>query len=182
MFGRSWRSWVIRSARLESPSRVARWLSFTSTMSYKPKRWLPPPPASTAAFSKVRRPGVVFRVSKILTGLFPTASRNWRASVAMPQRRCRKVNATRSDLRLERVWPGTEGKLRARVRGVRQAIVDVCHKKGQSQVSNPSPHLRCSDQACQQQRLRACPTYRLGGGIRQKKKIQAAHAKEKQPI
>src|SRR5436309_5023651 len=81
-----------------------------------------------------------------------------------------------------RVWPGTKCKLRARLRGVRQAIVDVCHKKGPSQVSNPSPQLRCSDQACQPQRLRACPTYRLGGGIRQKKKIQAAHAKEKQPI
>src|SRR5213080_3503638 len=35
-----------------------------------------------------------------------------------------------------RVWPGTKCKLRARLRGVRQAIVDVCHKKGPSRVSN----------------------------------------------
>jgi len=34
------------------------------------------------------------------------------------------------------VWPGTKCKLRARLRGVRQAIVDVCHKKGPSRVSN----------------------------------------------
>ena len=42
----------------------ARWLSLTSTASERLPRWLCPPPARTAAFSRARRPGVVLRVSR----------------------------------------------------------------------------------------------------------------------
>ena len=107
MFGRSCRSRRIRSAKPESSPSAARWLSFTITMSYKPNRWLAPPPATTAAFSNARSPGVVLRVSNILVEGFPTASTNWRVSVAMPQRRCKKLSATRSALRIERARPRT---------------------------------------------------------------------------
>ena len=44
--------------------RPARWLSLMSTLSERLPRWLTPPPARTAAFSRARRPGVVFRVSR----------------------------------------------------------------------------------------------------------------------
>ena len=43
--------------------RPPRWLSLTSTASDRLPRWLWPPPARTAAFSRARRPGVVLRVS-----------------------------------------------------------------------------------------------------------------------
>jgi len=35
-----------------------------------------------------------------------------------------------------RLWPGRKCNLRARLQGVRQAIVDVCHKKRPSRVSS----------------------------------------------
>ena len=54
--------------RARVPSRLrARWLSFTSTPSSRPKRWFRPPPQATACFSSRRRPGVVLRVSRIAT-------------------------------------------------------------------------------------------------------------------
>jgi hypothetical protein len=45
------------------PPAAAMWLSLISTMSWSPKRWLAPPPARTASFSRCRIPGVVLRVS-----------------------------------------------------------------------------------------------------------------------
>ena len=51
-----------RPRRWTSP---ARWLSLTRTASESPPRWLWPPPARTAAFSRARSPGVVLRVSSI---------------------------------------------------------------------------------------------------------------------
>src|SRR6266700_4182407 len=73
-----------------------------------------------------------------------------------------------------RVWPGTKCELRARLRGVRQAIVDVCHKKRPSRVSN---HLlsfvarikRANHNGFAQD---AHAPYRLGGVIRQKKRFR----------
>ena len=43
------------------------WLSLTRIASYRPMRWLRPPPAATACFSSARRPGVVLRVSSTST-------------------------------------------------------------------------------------------------------------------
>ena len=51
------------------PSRccpaAAMWFSLIRKASKRPIRWLVPPPAATAAFSSLRRPGVVLRVSRI---------------------------------------------------------------------------------------------------------------------
>ena len=47
------------------PPAAAMWFSLISTMSNSPKRWLRPPPATTAAFSRARSVGVVLRVSRI---------------------------------------------------------------------------------------------------------------------
>ena len=58
--GHSARARRTASAMLEP----ARWLSFTRTASDRPARWLVPPPARTAAFSRTRSPGVVLRVSR----------------------------------------------------------------------------------------------------------------------
>ena len=44
---------------------AAMWLSLIRKASKRPMRWLVPPPAATAAFSSLRRPGVVLRVSRI---------------------------------------------------------------------------------------------------------------------
>ncbi len=64
---------IARSAPAPSaPS--ARWLSLISTASYRPVRWFQPPPHRTAYFSKVRQPGVVFRVSKTRALVPATAS------------------------------------------------------------------------------------------------------------
>ena len=46
------------------PPAIAMWLSFTSTASSRPNRWLTPPPIRTAYFSSARSPGVVFRVHR----------------------------------------------------------------------------------------------------------------------
>ena len=58
-----------RARSVASPTPPARraWFSLTSTASNRPRRWLCPPPASTACFSSARSPGVVLRVSRIRT-------------------------------------------------------------------------------------------------------------------
>src|SRR5215213_6168746 len=50
------------------------WLSLTSRASYRPMRWLAPPPQRTAYFSRNRRPGVVLRVSRTTAPVPATAS------------------------------------------------------------------------------------------------------------
>ena len=60
-----------RSSARRTASRIppasAMWLSLTSIASWRPMRWLRPPPAATACFSSSRRPGVVLRVSSTST-------------------------------------------------------------------------------------------------------------------
>ncbi len=87
----------------------ARWLSFTRTASDSPERWLVPPPARTAAFSRTRRPGVVLRVSSTATdGLLScAAATNCAVSVATPDSRPRKLSAVRSAVRIGRSGPVT---------------------------------------------------------------------------
>src|SRR5882762_5483366 len=53
----------------------------------------------------MRRLGVVFRVSRIWTSVPSTARTNARVSVATPERRWRKLRATRSALRIARARP-----------------------------------------------------------------------------
>ena len=80
----------------------ARWLSLTSTASERPTRWLVPPPARTAAFSRRRRPGrglagVEHRDRRVAC----VRRRHERAvSVAMPERWPRKFSAVRSAVRI----------------------------------------------------------------------------------
>ena len=81
------------------------WLSLMSTASNRPKRWLAPPPARTAYFSKARRPGVVFRVQTIFAPVPATASTKWCVAVATPLRCCTRFSATRSAERIARVLP-----------------------------------------------------------------------------
>ena len=48
-----------------TPPASATWFSLIRIASWRPMRWLVPPPAATAAFSSARSPGVVLRVSRI---------------------------------------------------------------------------------------------------------------------
>ena len=75
------------------------------TNSERLTRWLLPPPARTAAFSKLRSPGVVLRVSNTATP--PAASTKALVWVAMPERCPKKLSATRSAVQMEANEPET---------------------------------------------------------------------------
>src|SRR5438309_5563424 len=79
------------------------------TASDRLPRWLAPPPARTAAFSRARRPGVVLRVSRIRHRPPAAAAASaWaRVRVAMPDRWPRKLSADRSPVRTDRSGPLT---------------------------------------------------------------------------
>ncbi len=78
------------------PPAAAMWFSLIKIASNSPTRWLLAPPAATAAFSSVLSPGVVLRVSSTTVPV-PSTSRTKRAaSVAIPDRRPRKLSAVRS--------------------------------------------------------------------------------------
>ena len=104
----------------------ARWLSLTSTASESPARWLVPPPARTAAFSRRRRPGVVLRVSRMATaGLRSWAAATKRAvRVAMPERWPRKFSAVRSAVRTGRSGPAISATVSP---GFSSSPSDACH-------------------------------------------------------
>ncbi len=53
---------------------MAMWFSLIRIAASRPLRWFTPPPATTAAFSSSRSPGVVFRVSRISAPLPRTRS------------------------------------------------------------------------------------------------------------
>ncbi|CAB4658894.1 unannotated protein [freshwater metagenome] len=78
-----------------------------SAASLSESRWLVPPPATTAAFSRSRSPGVVFRVSRITVLLPATAATHWSVSVAIPPRCPKKFSAVRSASKIARVSPRT---------------------------------------------------------------------------
>ena len=84
-----------RTASRTDPTS-ATWLSLIRIPEARSERWLTPPPVRTAYFSSARRPGVVLRVSVTRT-LAPSAAatKAW-VSVAIPERRCRKLTAVRS--------------------------------------------------------------------------------------
>ena len=88
-----------------TPPAARRWLSLTRIPSSRPKRWFRPPPQRTAYFSSARRPGVVLRVSRISAPVPSTASTKRRVSVAIPDRRPRRLSAVRSPVRTARVRP-----------------------------------------------------------------------------
>ena len=91
-----------------TPPAAATWLSLMRIASHSPARWLWPPPARTAARSSERSPGVVLRVSSRVTfGNGASASAYRRVSVAMPERRCRKLRAVRSPVSREPSGPTT---------------------------------------------------------------------------
>ncbi|KAG0754757.1 hypothetical protein G6F22_020850 [Rhizopus arrhizus] len=50
------------------------WFSFSITVSYRPKRWLSPPPQRTAYFCARRRPGRVLRASRMRVPVPATAA------------------------------------------------------------------------------------------------------------
>ena len=81
-----------------TPPQAATWLSLMRIPSPSANRWFLPPPARTAAFSSMRQPGVVLRVSRRRVRPPPAASASAqrRVAVATPERRCRKLSAVRS--------------------------------------------------------------------------------------
>ena len=81
------------------------WLSFTSTMSKRPMRWLEPPPTRTAYFCKVRKPGTVLRVSRTL--VLPAFKASWKvwATVATPESCWIKFKSVRSPVKSSWVVP-----------------------------------------------------------------------------
>src|SRR5436190_19805286 len=89
------------------PPAIARWLSLTRTASSRPRRWLCAPPARTAYFSRTRSVGVVLRVSRMTARVPAISSTALRESVAIPERRWRKLRATRSAVRMAAACPST---------------------------------------------------------------------------
>src|SRR5215203_2640764 len=83
------------TARRRLPA-ARMWLSLTSRASYRPMRWLAPPPQRTAYFSRWRSPGVVLRVSRTTTPVPATASTKAAVRVATPDRCPRKLSIVRS--------------------------------------------------------------------------------------
>ena len=71
-------------------------------------RWLTPPPARTAAFSRARSPGVVLRVSRI-RAVAPAASTKRRVRVATPERWPSRLRAVRSAVSTDASGPSTPG-------------------------------------------------------------------------
>ena len=90
------------------PPAAAMWFSLIRIASNSPTRWLLAPPAATAAFSSVLSPGVVLRVSSTTVPV-PSTSRTKRAaSVAIPDRRPRKLSAVRSPVSSAPAKPSIE--------------------------------------------------------------------------
>src|SRR5262245_12938902 len=98
-----------RAARSAGPTppAIATWLSLSRIPSKSPTRWLVAPPSAVAYLSSRRQPGRVLRVSTMRAPLPATASTKRRASVAIPQRRPRKLSAVRSPARIARRSPAT---------------------------------------------------------------------------
>ena len=71
-----------RATASPTPPAIAAWFSLMRIASKSPTRWLVPPPATTAAFSSSRSPGVVLRVSRTRARVPATAR-----DVARGQRR-----------------------------------------------------------------------------------------------
>ena len=94
---RAARAWRTASP---TPPASAAWFSLIRIASYRPARWLVPPPAATAAFSSARSPGVVLRVSRIRAPVPSTACTQRAVSVATPDSRWRKFSAVRSAVRI----------------------------------------------------------------------------------
>ncbi len=92
-------------------------------------RWLHPPPASTAAFSNARRPGVVLRVSRILAPVPSTALTNRRVRVATPDSRWRKFSATRSAVRIPPARPRTVSTVSPADQGSAVAVLRLNHQR-----------------------------------------------------
>ena len=102
------------SARARATASVivvpARWLSLTSTASESPMRWLVPPPARTAAFSRRRRPGQGLARIEHLGGRVGLVRRRRRSAPSAwrsPERWPRKLSAVRSAVRIGRSGPVT---------------------------------------------------------------------------
>src|SRR5215218_5852519 len=92
------------TARRRVPA-ARMWLSLTSRASYRPMRWLAPPPQRTAYFSRKRRPGVVLRVSRITAPVPATASTLFAVRVATPERCPSRLSMVRSAASSTRAGP-----------------------------------------------------------------------------
>ena len=93
------------AAAAPTPPAIRAWFSFTRIASWRPARWETPPPASTAAFSSSRRPGVVLRVSRIRVPVPCDRSHVARGRVATPDSRPSRFRATRSAARMPAARP-----------------------------------------------------------------------------
>jgi hypothetical protein len=90
-----------------SPPAAILWLSLIIATSYRPIRLFVPPPARTAYFSRIRRPGVVLRVSSTRAFVPASASAQARVCVATPDMRQSRFSAVRSAVNRARVGPAT---------------------------------------------------------------------------
>ena len=103
--GRRTRARARRTARSSGTSD--RWLLLTNTASERSRRWGSPPPCTTAAFSKSRRPGRVFRVARTRNPGRPrrAARTLFAVSVATPERCIRRLSRVRSTASTRRRSP-----------------------------------------------------------------------------
>lgn len=99
-FDPGWRLLARRTAT-PMPPAMSAWFSLTSIAAERSKRWLFPPPSSTALFSNHRKPGVVLRVAATSTCGFAarTFATAFLVAVAIPLIRITMLRASRSHRR-----------------------------------------------------------------------------------
>ena len=103
--GRSGCNWRAADTAAAMLPAAMMWFSLIRIASYRPMRWLWPPPQRTAYFCARRRPGMVLRVSSTRTAV-PATAATWRAVVvAVAESSCRKLSAERSAVTSGRAWP-----------------------------------------------------------------------------
>ena len=127
------------SSAAPTPPAAARWLSLTRTASWRPARWLRPPPQRTAYFSSERSSGIVLRVSRTRAPVPSTASAQARGRGGDPAEVAQQVQ--RGPLQREhRPGRGAQG----RQRSARAHPVAVGGQQGESvlgaaRVRRPAP-------------------------------------------
>ena len=98
---------MARCSTAVTPPAAAMWFSLISTASYRPIRWLVPPPTRTAYFCASRRPGRVLRVSTMCVPVPATACTCSAVRLATALSSCKKLRAVRSAVSRARAGPSS---------------------------------------------------------------------------
>ena len=146
--GRSGRAARARRTASPTPPASAAWFSLIRMKSYRPARWLAPPPSATARFSSARRPGRrLARVEQLrgAAGGARSRARRVAVSVATPDSRPRKLSAVRSAVSSAPAAPVTRstgaGGSRHSASGPSRSIAASGSSRRKTASATPSPEI-----------------------------------------